>query len=273
MDVFFQPSLGNPFDIEVGYFDTVLEIKEKIHKQKGIPISTQTLVFNGAILQDNLNVHDSDILDRSRIHLLLPSDAIAAAVDSPPTSSSSKKKIQLLLKMPPPKSAITVEMDLDETIQRLKEKIHECMEGVPIARLAVVHANGIELHDHKTVRECELSDKSELNVGIRSSPRRTSSRSSSGNTSGGIGGGGPGKLRICVLNKGGNEKIPVEVNGSNSVGELRMKLQKMKLDLPQEGYFFIYKQNVMDDDRSFRWHRVVQGDVIEIFGGSVTGGS
>ncbi|KAK4411856.1 Ubiquitin domain-containing protein 7SL RNA1 [Sesamum angolense] len=264
MDVIFQPSRGSPFYIEVGYFDTVLEIKEKIQKDQSIPISKQTLIFNGNILQDELNVHNSEILDRSRIHLLVASDA-----GSHPTKSDelSPSKIQLLLKMPSSKLGIALEMDVNETIRRLKEKIQE-MEGVPINRLAV-HANGIELHDHKSMQDCELSDNSEIDVAVRSSPiTTTTSRSSSGNMNN-----GSRKLRIVVVTKCGAEKIPVEVNSSDNVGELRKKLQKLKLDLPQEGYFFIYKQNVMDDDRSFRWHHVCQGDTIEIFSGSVSGGS
>ncbi|KAI3462208.1 hypothetical protein Pfo_018871 [Paulownia fortunei] len=263
MDVIFQPSRGNPFYIEVGYFDTVLEIKEKIQKEKGIPISKQTLVFNGNILHDELNVHHSDILDRSRIHLLVASDTGNHPTKT--TDECSSSKIQLLLKMPASKLGIALEMDVNETIQSLKDKIHE-MEGIPVGRLAI-HANGIELHDHKSMLDCELSDNSEINVGVRSSPATTSSRSSMGNTSGST------KLRIVVLTKCGTEKIPVEVNSLDNVGELRKKLQKLKLDLPQEGYFFIYKQNVMDDDRSFRWHHVGQGDTIEIFSGSVSGGS
>ncbi|KAL2233966.1 ubiquitin-NEDD8-like protein RUB2 [Sesamum indicum] len=262
MDVIFQPSRGSPFYIEVGYFDTMLEIKEKIQKDQGIPISKQTLIFNGNILQDELNVHNSEILDRSRIHLLVPSDA-----GSQPTKMDelSPSKIQLLLKMPSSKLGIALEMDVNETIRRLKEKIHE-MEGVPINRLAV-HANGIELHDHKSMQDCELSDNSEIDIVVRSSPVPTTSRSS-GNMNN-----GSRKLRIVVLTKCGTEKIPVEVNSSDNVGELKRKLRKLKLNLPQEGYFFIYKQNVMDDDRSFRWHHVCQGDTIEIFGGSVSGGS
>ena len=85
------------------------------------------------------------------------------------------------------------------------------------------------------------------------------------------------KLRVMVLPKCGTRKIPVEVNAGDNVGELRKELakiqQRFQLNLPQDGYFFIYKQNVMDDDRSFRWHRVDYGDTIEIFNGSVSGGS
>ncbi|KAK4411857.1 hypothetical protein Sango_0258700 [Sesamum angolense] len=115
MDVIFQPSRGSPFYIEVGYFDTVLEIKEKIQKDQSIPIS----------------IHKSEILDRSRIHLLVASDAGSRLTKSDELSPS---KIQLLLKMPSSKLGIALEMDVSETIRRLKEKIHE-MEGVPIRRL------------------------------------------------------------------------------------------------------------------------------------------
>ncbi|KAL6521384.1 hypothetical protein OROGR_017953 [Orobanche gracilis] len=259
MDVIFQPSRGNTFYIEVGYFDTVVEIKEKIQKAKGIPISKQTLIFNGKTLHDDLNIHNSDILDRSRIHLLLPADTTdhptATNTNEPAPHLSSK--IQLLLNMPSPsKQLIALEMDSHETIQRLKEKINE-MEGLPANRISV-HASRAELQDQKSMHECELFDSSEINVAVRS-------RQSCGS--------GTTKMRIAVVMRCGTVKISVEVNSSDNVGELRKKLEKMKLDLPQEGYFFIYKQNVMDDDRSFRWHHVSQGDTIEIFSGSVSGGS
>ncbi|KAL3613378.1 hypothetical protein CASFOL_042791 [Castilleja foliolosa] len=261
MDVIFQPNRGNPFYIEIGYFDTVLEIKEKIQKAKAIPISKQTLIFNGNTLHDDLNIHHSEILDRSRIHLLLPVDTTTTQTEEPPSS-----KIQLLLKMPSSKLRVSLEMEVHETIQRLKDKIQET-EGVPAARL-VIHAHGVELHDHKSMQECELVDKSEINVAVRSSSAPTSSpQQSPGNASGST------KMRIFVLTKSGAEKVPAEVSSSDNVGELRKKLEMMKLDLPSEGYFFIYKQNVMEDDRSFRWHHVCQGDTIEIFSGSVSGGS
>lgn len=72
-----------------------------------------------------------------------------------------------------------------------------------------------------------------------------------------------------VVLKCGTMKIPVEVNVDDNVGELRKELakiqQRFELNKPhQEGYFFIYKQNVMDDDRSFQWHRVDHGDTIEV---------
>jgi ubiquitin C len=92
-----------------------------------------------------------------------------------------------------------------------------------------------------------------------------------------VNGGGGASKKLKLMVKSGTKKIPVEMNASDNVGELRKELQKLnqmlQFHLPQDGYFFIYKQNVMDDDKSFRWHHVSQGDTIEIFNGSVTGGS
>ncbi|XP_022853833.1 ubiquitin domain-containing protein 7SL RNA2-like [Olea europaea var. sylvestris] len=256
MDINIQPSDGNAFQIEIGYFDTVLEMKEKIQKVKGIPITKQTLVFNGNVLQDELNVHYSDILDQSYIQLIVAGEL-------------SQKKIQLLVKMQTSKLGLALEMDVKETIRTLKEKIQD-IEGIPAKKL-VIHANGIELHDSKSLQDCELSDNSEIDVSYRSSLTTTISGSS------GDMGSGSRKLRIIVVTKCGTKRIPIHVNAWDIVGDVKNKLhklnEKLQLDLPQEGYFFIYKQNVMDDDRSFRWHQVCQGDTIEIFNGRLSGGS
>lgn len=273
MEVTFVPTRGSSFQLELGYFDTMLEIKDKIHHALGLPTSKQALVFNGALLRDDLNIHSSDILVRSQIHILVAADAPPPPPDKKqPPSDDGDCNVQLLLKLPVSKLHIVLEMSLLSTVRDLKQKIHD-VERVPVARL-VVHSNGAELPDAKSLEACELGDKSEINVTIRSSPPASTAaapvavRTSSGNA-----GGGSKKLRVFVVTKCENEKIPVEVNSSDNVRELRKKLQKMKIDLPQEGYFFIYKQIVMDDDRSFRWHHVCQGDIVEIFSGSVSGGS
>ncbi|EEF43922.1 ubiquitin domain-containing protein 7SL RNA1 [Ricinus communis] len=269
MDVFFETPKGRQFSIELGYFDTVLEIKEKIQKYQDIPINKQTLVFNGQVLQDERDIEYCEILHNSHIQLLIAPDndetkpQIKTEESSPPS-----KKIQLSIKIPSSKLHVPIEMDVNDTILRLKEKIHE-IESVPVSRLVLQSSNG-ELLDNRSLRESELLDNSEISVNIRPSP-----------TGLGTGSGGPTagtkKLKLMVLTKCGTQKIPVEVNASDNVGELRKELQKLHqrlhFHLPQEGYFFIYKQNVMDDDRSFRWHHVCQGDTIEIFNGSVTGGS
>ncbi|XP_022716056.1 polyubiquitin-like [Durio zibethinus] len=268
MDVIFETQKDRPFSIEVGFFDTVLEIKEKVQKYQGIPIPSQTLVFNGQVLQDERDVKFCEILQNSRIQIL-----VAPEPDKPQANieqSSPSKKIQLNINIPSSsKASVPLEMDVNDTVLRLKEKIHE-MEPVPVNRL-VVQSSGSELQDHRSLRDYELMDNSEIDVNIKPSP------TGSGTGSAGAATTGSKRLKLMVLTTCGTKKIPVEVNASDNVGELRKELQKLhqrlQFHLPQEGYFFIYKQNVMDDDRSFRWHQVAQGETIEIFNGSVTGGS
>src|SRR3954463_13181805 len=88
MDVIFEVQRGRQFSIEVGFFDTILEIKEKIQKYQGIPIFKQTLVFNGQILQDDGDIWKCAIFQNSRIQLMV------AATDSdhqkPPMDRETK---------------------------------------------------------------------------------------------------------------------------------------------------------------------------------------
>lgn len=280
MDVIFEPQRGRSFSIEVGFFDTILEIKEKVKKYQGIPVSKQTLIFNGNVLKDDLNIEHTEILQNSHIQLMI---AASESDKSPENSSSPSKKIQLNVKIPTYKMHVPLEMEVTDTVGKLKEKIQE-MEAVPVNRL-MIHSSGAELQDHRSLCECEISENSDIDVSFRPSPTTASPAAMaalSPSPSPGPGLGpttllGSKKLKLLVLPKCGTKKIPVEMNASDNVGELRKELQKLQeklqFSLPQEGYFFIYKQNVMDDDRSFRWHHVVQGDTIEIFNGSVTGGS
>ncbi|KAK7392617.1 hypothetical protein VNO78_21061 [Psophocarpus tetragonolobus] len=268
MDVNFELQRGRSFSIEVGYFDTVLEIKEKVQKYQNIPVSNQTLILNGQVLQDTDDPWKVEILHNTRIHLQVSPDNKEESKEH--LVNSSQTKIQLNVKTASKTHVIPLEVDLNDTVLRLKERIHD-MENVaaPVNRLLLHASTGfcfsnvsVELHDHQILRECEVSENSEIDVSFRASP--TVSPSSK-------------KLKLMVLPKSGTKKVPVEVNASDNVGELRKELQKLnqrvQFNLPQDGYFFIYKQNVMDDDRSFRWHHVAQGDTIEIFNGSVTGGS
>ncbi|XP_065879547.1 polyubiquitin-like [Euphorbia lathyris] len=294
MDVFFESQRGKTFCIELGYFDTVLEIKEKIQKYHGIPITTQTLIFNNQILEDERDIEFCEILHNSHIQLLIASEnnnetKPQIKTEENDTVSPPPKKIKLSVKIPSLKTHVPLEMDPDDTVLRLKEKIHE-IEPVSVNRIILHSGTGgdLPLLDGRLLRECELVDNSEINVNIKPSPSPApvpvpvpspmATGSGSGQGGGGaVGGGGGKKLKLMVQTKCGTKKIPVEMNAAENVGELRKELQKMQqrmqFQLPQEGYFFIYKQNVMDDERSFRWHHVCQGDTIEIFNGSVTGGS
>lgn len=279
MDVVFEPQRGEEaFIIEVGFFDTVREIKEKIQKYHNVPVSEQTLVFNGHVLQDDYDVAYYEILQSSRVQLLVvPSESdpdhnsIANPTSTKLLDDAPSKKIRLAVKIPGSKTHVVVEMDPSDTVLALKEKIRESEAAVPAAlNRMVLHSGGSELQDGRCLRDFDqlLSDNAEIEVTVTPSTTTTTTPSAAV---------GSKRLRVMVQPKCGTKKIPVELNASDNVGELRKELQKLQqrlqFHLPPEGYFFIYKQNVMDDDKSFRWHHVAQGDTIEIFNGSVSGGS
>ncbi|XP_020158748.1 uncharacterized protein [Aegilops tauschii subsp. strangulata] len=82
--------------------------------------------------------------------------------------------------------------------------------------------------------------------------------------------------RMSVEVKWGAKAVTLEVSDMDAVKELRAELGSAAphLLLPDDGaYFFIYKQNVMEEERTLRWHDVKSGDTIEIFNGRVTGGA
>jgi len=133
MDIVFETERGVSFTIEIGYFDTVLEIKEKIQKYRDVPISDQTLVFNGKTLEDDGNTETSYICHNSRMRLVLESDR-----ENSPEKSKDKaeeqqspvhKKTQLLCKLPTSKSHLSVEVDLNDSVLKLKERLQD-IEGL-----------------------------------------------------------------------------------------------------------------------------------------------
>ncbi|KMS96272.1 hypothetical protein BVRB_000770 [Beta vulgaris subsp. vulgaris] len=280
MDVTFETQKGEKFTIEIGYFDTVLEIKEKIQKYREIPISNQTLIFNGKILEDNGDVSSCVILHNSYMHLI-----VANHLEKPKSPEKLKimnedfhsfsKKIRLFLKLPISNSQhhqrLSIEVDLCDSVAQLKENLYQ-IEGFPKRPLTLYVKGIIELQDNRHLREYELTDGSEIDILIKPSsvPTPSGMTNTISNTS-------AKKLKVIVLSKCETKKLIVDVNPMDRVQVLRNELeklqQKVNFQLPPEGYFFIYNQNVMEEKETFHWHNVRQGDTIDIFNGSVTGGS
>ncbi|XP_008779026.1 polyubiquitin-like [Phoenix dactylifera] len=257
MDVIFETSRGRHFTIEIGFFDTVLEIKEKIKRHEGYPVSSQKLVFKGEELIDDRDTEHYEILQGSRLQLI-----VAEPDDGSRVSAEEAGRVHVIVKIPISKRQLSLGVSVMDVVSSLKERIQES-EGIPVNRFALFYGT-IELQDNRALADYGVTEHSEVNVVTRPFlPAPTTSASK--------------KLKLMVLPKCGTKKIPVEVNASDNVSELRKELQRLhahlQFDLPSEGYFFIYKQNVMDDDQTFRWHDIRPGDTIEIFNGNVTGGS
>ncbi|KAI3986618.1 hypothetical protein MKX01_014156 [Papaver californicum] len=291
MDVIFA-STGKVFAIGVGYFDTVLEMKEKIHKYEGIPISRQTLILNGHIMSDKHDTEFYQVLHGSCLHLqidasphqhyqqpmLLVTSPKIKIEESSSSTSSSTSRIQLLIKILVSNKQFSLCFDVNDTVGKLRDKIYEIQKGIP-CRLALFLSNNELIDDKRTLDDYGIVDLSEITVTLKSVPPTSMPMISSNPTlSGGRGG-------ECSMSSGlspaSNKRLKLMVLpkcGTQKVRELKKELQKLnqrgvQFNLPSDGYFFIYNQNVMDEDRSFKSHELRQGDTIEIFNGSVTGGS
>ncbi|KAK6926224.1 Ubiquitin-like domain, partial [Dillenia turbinata] len=145
----------------------VLEIKEKVQKYRGIPISRQTLIFNNKVLQGEQDVGTCELLQDSRVQIIISQEPekfnLLRLEEAPPI-----KRIELLFHMEHSSIPMSLEVDVSDTIGR-------------------------------------------------ASPPAAASTTSGGNA-------GSKKLKLFVLPRYGTKKIPVEVNASDNVGELRKQL-------------------------------------------------
>ncbi|KAL5972618.1 hypothetical protein ACLOJK_039423 [Asimina triloba] len=120
MNVIFDTSKGKAFNIEVGFFDTMLEMKEKIEKYEQVPVDRQTLIFNGQVMADDRDTEFYQVLQGSHIHLLVESNSSSSTFDKPPPAVKVEEprppKLSILVKIPSSKCQFSLEADAAETI-------------------------------------------------------------------------------------------------------------------------------------------------------------
>ncbi|KAL3742110.1 hypothetical protein ACJRO7_017571 [Eucalyptus globulus] len=134
MDVFFGPQEGSPFCIQIGFHDTVLEIKEKIEKHQGIPIYRQTFVFNDEALDNKLDVEGCNI-------------------------------IELHIGMLPSKMRLPIEVKVNDPVKRLR-KVVQSLEDVPLKRVKP-YAYATKFEDDRRTCDYEIQDNSSVDVHIK----------------------------------------------------------------------------------------------------------
>ncbi|TKY51106.1 hypothetical protein E2542_SST22616 [Spatholobus suberectus] len=164
--------------------------------------------------------------------------------------------VVLEVKVPACKDRIPIEMDVNNTVLKLKEKVleQEEMYPVPVDRVVLQsHTTHVELLDRQMLKDCAVFGypDNEIDVYLKPPPR---------------------KLKVTVLPMNSRERIEIEVNAEDTVAVLREKLEqvhrRVRFRLPTRGrYFFIHELNPMDERMSFRWHKVQNGDTIETFDG------
>ncbi|OVA12792.1 Ubiquitin domain [Macleaya cordata] len=163
-------------------------------------------------------------------------------------------------------------MDITDTVGQLKQRICE-VKGIPVRQIGLLFSGTELVDDNLMLFDYGLFLFShEVIVFIKAASPPLSSISGCINSANK---GTLKRLKLKVSPISGNEKIRVEMNPLDNVGELRKELrrlhQRIQFHLPTGEYYFFYKRTLMDEDRTFKWHNVRQGGTIEIYGGSLRG--
>ncbi|KAE8773791.1 NEDD8-like protein RUB3 [Hordeum vulgare] len=275
MEVTFETTQGRRFMVEIWYLSTVRRIKEYILKQEGIPVESQRLFFQGKELEDDRDTEHYPIVEGSHVLIVLPDDSPTAAADR---HAPGAVVVHVVATGPALGQGrrIVLELDASCTVARLKEMLQERTDEAVAATKMSVFFGKAEMEDDKELAQFNPPVDGmdmEVCVVVRQTPPPPAC----------INGNGAAMVnnqrlqqRISVEVKSGAKTATLEVSDMDAVKELRAELGTAAphLLLPNDGaYFFIYKQNVMEEDRTLRWHDVKTGDTIEIFNGRVTGGA
>ncbi|CAN6200756.1 unnamed protein product [Urochloa humidicola] len=298
MDVTFATARGREFTIELWYFATVREVKEAVSAREGVPAASQRLFLGGRELDDDArDAAHYGVLQGSRLLLLLPDDpAAAAALPSPNSSPSATSSptaaiaaagvVRVAVTAPAiGRSVVALELRATDTAARVKELLQDRTDGaLPAARTALF-AGKAEMEDGRALADYDppAADGAVMELcAVVRQPQPAPATAVAPAASSGNGSGGAARsqqLRIAVKVKFGARAVAMEVGAADVVRDLRKEVERMRLPVRDGGagagggYFFVYKQNVMDEDRTLRWHDVKNGDTIEIFNGTVTGGA
>ncbi|KAF8116482.1 hypothetical protein N665_0017s0039 [Sinapis alba] len=129
MNLIFETQIGSSFSIEVGYFDNVLEIKEKIEKYRFIHVSKQILVYQGKVLQGDHNIEQCGLFNNSRIQFFI-------------SLPDSHVKLRMLRRLPQrlkvmilphshenePVSKVPVSVMANENVEKLRKELEKLRE-------------------------------------------------------------------------------------------------------------------------------------------------
>ncbi|CAD6335795.1 unnamed protein product [Miscanthus lutarioriparius] len=282
MEVTFATPGGREFTLEVWYFATVREMKEAVHAREGIPVASQRLFLagpeeeeeNDQELDDARDTAHYGIVQGTRVLLVLPDDAPPSPSPSPAPAAAVVVRVAVSAPDPEigPRSVALDDVPASDTVARLKELLQDRTDGaLPAARTALFLGKA-EMEDGKTVANYgPPADGMDVSAVVR-----PQAPVASGGGGGGNGAGARNQQRIEVSVMFGETAVALEVGAMDVVRDLRKEVERLRLpvrDGSGGGYFFVYKQNVMDEDRTLRWHEVKNGDTIEIFNGTVTGGA
>ncbi|EOA22378.1 hypothetical protein CARUB_v10003014mg [Capsella rubella] len=305
--------------IEVGNFDTVLVIKEKIERHLHIPISKQTLFFKGRVLlNDHHNVAQCKIVNKSTLKLFVscnrynpdrnnnqvlhqnqqpraPSNLtrqITHGHQDPPVMNPRSNNNESSLPLPGPSNSTDELLGIQDLTVGSSRDRNQTEKSPETSALVEAFLSQDWSTTTKNDRSLTVSDMEEflgikddlppVNFGSSRNRNQTEKSSSSDSVKEIIYiPDSPekkkikpmpmpipsGKMTVFVQLFEETRMIPVVVNSLDIIKVLTTELvtmqQRGELDLPREGYFFVFKKTPLIETSSFFWNGIADGDIIK----------
>ncbi|XP_019087504.1 PREDICTED: uncharacterized protein LOC104724299 [Camelina sativa] len=267
---------GSSFEIEVDTKDTLLEVKQKIEKSQGFPVSRQTLIVDGiVILREDLNVKQCGIVHDSLLQLDVSSDKnpnhngddsqMPQTEPSPaapwipveeyferqgwPLTSEEIKKIYSY------RSETSQEINKNQMLHQTKQsELSNSVNETVNIQDSYVSKNSNNNNNNGQVpptKQSLQSNSVKEITKIQNSPVKVRKR-----------------MVVFVSLYPGECKpeIVANVNPTDAVKKLREEIVQRSSDIQKlpkdDGYFFTHKKRVLNEDLSYEWNGVKDADTI-----------
>ncbi|KAA6378783.1 MAG: putative Polyubiquitin [Streblomastix strix] len=203
MLIFVKKPMGKIFGLEVDQKDTILDVKQQIELKENIEIKEQRLTLKGFLLEDDKTIQQYKIQNDQTLQLFM------------------KQKDGLLIFIKAPEGqAVALEVQKNETIRNIKQKLMHQEEGTLTAEQLNTIYDGAQLDDQKKVSDYNIQNGATIHLAHQIHPF--------------------GRINIQFQKEEDNEKEKIENVGitvelTDTVEQLKNKIEKkMKISVLQQ---------------------------------------